>query len=305
MFFDAKRHFPGCSEIPSIWLLENTMIAYKFHFTNFTQGWSELLYRNEEFSNPSDTILQNYINRRLELLATTCALVGVRSSNTDTKRDVTIMELPIEGRGGAWSSSAGPGNPAPGLPSDTEDSFTALSLRLSDGNQNYRTFNMLGIPDQIFQGSTIYPAHLAETKSRLNNWIGAMAMASFGGKFAIAGAPGGKIVAFPDKEPLNQLVCLGIKGTVPDVDTLVTLNGVKPFNKLNRQWRVASKTAGDAVADAYIYLANSSMMNTFGPVEGGKYKMPTFEVKTLNKYTISRITPRKTGVPFVTVRGRR
>jgi hypothetical protein len=281
------------------------MFRFTFHFTNYTQGWSETLFRNENFSNLLDPSFQNYISRRLELLATSCALVGVRASNTNTKRDISILELPLEGRGGAFSSSAGPGDPPPGLPSETEDSFTALLLRLTDGNQNYRNFPLLGLPDHILQASIISPPYLAQVKGRLNNWIGAMTAASLGGKFAQADPAGGRIVEFPAKTPENQLVCLGITGAVPAVGSLITLGSVKPWSQLNRTWRVSSVIPAAGGDPAYIYLARSSGINTFGPVEGGIWKQPTFGVNTLNAYTISRITSRKTGVPFTTVRGRR
>jgi len=276
-----------------------------FFFKNAQQGWSETLYRNNPFG-PSDTIfLQSYINSRLQLLATTCSLIGVRTSNLDSKRDISILDLPTIGRGGVWAYGGNATSEVPGLPTETEDTFTALLLRLSDGQQNYRSFPLLGLPDHIIQYNAVVPGEEALLKNRLNNWIGSMTAASLGGKFQLGTTVSGRISVFSPKVPDNQLVCLGLRGGIPPAGSLVTLNGVKPWRLLNRTWRVSSTTPGDDEADGYIYLSNSDKLNTFGPVQGGTYKSSTYQVNVLNSYTISRVTSRKTGVPFNTVRGRR
>lgn len=281
------------------------MYRITLFFTNSVQGWSETLFRTNGFSNADRIFLEAYINRRLELLANNCSLISVRQSNVDTKRDITIFDLPIGGRRGAWAYGGNATSEDPGTETFTEDTFTALLLRLSDGNQNYRSFAMLGFPDHIFSANIILPNERALVTQRLNNWIGSMTAASLGGKFQSGVTASGKISVFAPKEPENQLVCLGLKGPIPAVGTLVTLGSVMGFPKLNRTWRVASTAAADANADGYIYLAGSAHLNTFGPVQGGTYKQSTFGVNVLNQYTISRLTTRKCGIPFDTVPGRR
>lgn len=282
------------------------MHRYTYYFFNLGQGWTETLYRNNPFG-PGDEILhQNYITRRLEALATTAYLTNVRASNVDTKRDIIITQLPLPGRGGAWGATAAPGSgETAGQATETEDTFTALLLRLSDGGSNFRSFPMLGIPDQIFQGNGIVPAEQAGVNLRLNNWMSAMNQASFGMKAQGVPSATGRISDFPAKTVDNQLVCLGLKGVIPAVGSHVILNGVKPFNNLNRTWRVSETAPAGAGSDGYIFLAGSSKLNTYLPVEGGTYKVPTYGVVLLTQYTISRLTSRKTGVPFATVRGRR
>jgi len=164
---------------------------------------------------------------------------------------------------------------------------------------------MLWFPDHIFSANIVLPGELPLVRSRLNTWINTMTAASMGGKFQNAPGANGRIAVFAAKEATNQLVCLGLKGAIPAVGSLVTLGSVKPFNKLNRTWRVAGTTGGDDDADGYIYLANTQDLNAFGPVQGGTYKQPVFGVNVLNQYTISRLTSRKCGIPFDTVRGRR
>ncbi len=281
------------------------MQRYTFMFENGPQGWSETLYRTEPFASFEQILLDNYTNRRLEALATTCRLVGIRSSNTDSARDILVYPVPLGGRGGAWAYGGDPGGGIPGLATETEDSFTALLLRLTDGARHYRSWPMLGIPDHVFQGGIIVPAEQPLVNSRLNNWIASIQQAGFGMKGQGAPAKTGRIIEFPAKTEDNQLVCLGLKGTLPVVGEHVTLASVKPFNKLNRTFRVSGTSAGIGAVDGYIYLAGTASLNTFGPVEGGTYKVPTFTSYILSSYTISRLTSRRTGVPFSTVRGRR
>lgn len=284
------------------------MFRYTFFLENDTQGWSETFFRAGPFESSAESFLTNYVNRRLELLASACKIVGIRASNTDRPRDIIVYDLPHEGRGGAWALGGGSGSGEPGIATYPEDTFTAILLRLTDGAQHYRTFQMLGMPDHIFAGNRILPSEQALVNSRLNNWIQAVTLAGFGMKLQGAPSATGRIVQYFPKTPTNQLVCLGLKGPIPAVDTLVTLGSVKPFNALNRTWRVAATDPADPDfpgIDGWIYLAGSSTINTYGPVEGGKYKVPTYTVAVLNGYTIGRMTPRKTGVPFTTVRGRR
>lgn len=281
------------------------MYRITFFFKNFEQGWSETLFRSTPFGSSDTIFLQAYINRRLELLATTCVLTSVRMSNVDTKRDITLFDLPSGGRGGTWAYAI-PSADGGGLAKTfTEDQFTALLLRLSDGQQNYRSFPMLGFPDHLFEAGVIVSSEEPLVRSRLNNWIAALTQASLGAKFQGLPAVAGKIVKFHSKEPDNQLVCLGLKGPIPAVGSLVMLGGVKPFRKLNRIFRIAAVAPPEVGDDGSIYLSGTDNLNTYGPVQGGTYKVPTYGVNVLNTYTISRLTSRKTGVPFGTVRGRR
>ena len=281
------------------------MYRYTFFFTNGTQGWSETFFRSSLFGAGEASLMVQYQNRRLELLATTCAMVSIRASNLDNKRDITIYQLPTGGRGGTWVYGGGGSGGDPGLPTETEDSFTALLLRLTDGNQNYRTFPMVGFPDHIFQGGVVVPSENALVTGRLNNWMSAITQASFGMKAQGVPTATGRIVEFPAKTTDNHLVCLGITGTPPAVGSLVTLGGVKPWNKLNRTWRVAEVVPAAGALPAYIFLAATRYLDSYGEVEGGTWKTASYAVQVLNNYTISRLTSRKTGVPFTTVRGRR
>ena len=282
------------------------MFRYTFYYQNYNQGWSETFFRGTQFGTGEGNILENYVINRLQLLSTRCSLVGIRSSNLDSKRDVTIYNVPLAGRGGTWVlDRVQPDGRVAGTETESEDSFTALLLRLTDGNQHYRTFPLLGMPDHVLSGGVVRPDEEALVRARLNGWMGAITQASFGMKLQIAPALSGRIVTFPDKTQDNQLVCLGLSGAAPAQGTLITLGGVKPWRQLNRTWRVASTAPGDVNAASYIYLTRSAGVNTFGPVEGGTYKTPVYSLAVLNAYTISRLTVRKTGVPFGTVRGRR
>jgi len=280
------------------------MYRYTFFFQMYEQGWSETFYRGNQFGPSEANVLENYILNRLQLLSTQCSLRAIRSSNVDTPRDITITPIPLAGRGGSWVYG-GDGS-TPGAPTEPEDSFTALLLRLSDSNQHYRTFPLIGVPDHIYGGGVIIPSEQALVNARLNGWIQAISQAGFGMKLQQAPAVSGRITEFVPKEPDNQLVCLGLKGPIPAVGDLVTLGSVKPWNRLNRTWRVASTAPSTVVGtDGYIYLAKTLSLNSYGPVQGGKYKVPIYNVAVLNQYTISRLTSRRTGVPFMTVRGRR
>lgn len=276
-----------------------------FHFGLDSQGWSETLFRSTPFG-PSDSIfLEAYINRRLELLANDTTLQSVRMSNVDTKRDVVIYPLPIGGRRGAWALAKAGGTLEDLTETFSEDTFTALLVRLTDGQNNYRSFAMLGFPDHIFSGNRVVQSEQALLTSRLNNWIAAMTQASLGGKFQSGATVSGRISVYAPKEPANQLVSLGLRGGIPAIGSLVTLGGMGPFKKLNRTWRVAGTAPGDADADGYIYLKGTQDLNVFGDVPSGNYKASTYNVNVLNSYSISRLTSRKTGISFATVRGRR
>lgn len=281
------------------------MFRYTFDLENETQGWSETFFRANAFTSADQVYMDQYINRRLELMAGSTRIISVRGSNTDTKRDVSIQPLPTGGRYGSWLLARRPEDGGGLERTFPEDSFTALALRLTDGNQNWRNFNMLAFPDHIFVGNQIDPTEEALVRSRLNNWISAVQQAGFGMKAQGVPAASGRIVQFYPKDADNKLVTLGISGVPPAVGTVVTLNGVKPFNDLNRQWRVAKVDAAAGADPAYIYLAGSKKLDAFGTVEGGSWKVPTYALTVLNSYSISRLTSRKTGVPFSTVRGRR
>jgi len=274
------------------------MRRYTFFFTMYQQGWSETFFRAAPFSSGEGALLDNYIQRRCEALSTQCFMVGVRSSDVDTKRDITVHQLPSEGKKGVWAQ-------VDGSPTEPEDSFTALLLRLTDGAQNWRSFPMVGMPDHVFSGGIVTPSEQAMVTLRLNTWMSAITLAGFGMKAQGVPVSTGRIVQFPDKTPDNQLVCLGITGALPAVGSLITLGGVKPWNKLNRTWRVASTIPAAGADPAFIYLAGTQGLNSHGPVEGGTWKQPSFNLAVLNSYIISRMTSRKTGVPFTTVRGRR
>lgn len=282
------------------------MQRYTYYFFSQAQGWTETFYRAAPFSALEEVLHQNYITRRLECMSTSVVMTNIRSSNVDTKRDIIITPLPLPGRGGAWGTPAPAGSSTGGgEQTEPEDSFTALLLRLTDGAANYSSFRMLGIPDHVFSGGGIVESQQATVNSRLNNWMNAITQAGFGMKAQGAPAMAGLINDFAPKTVDNQLVCLGLKGPIPPVGTHVILGSVKPWNKLNKTWRVAATAPASDGSDGFIYLAGSSALNSSGPVEGGKYKVPTYQVAVLQSYTISRLTARKCGVPFVTVHGHR
>lgn len=281
------------------------MHRFTFSFKIYGQGFSETLFRDNAINGFEIPLLENYINKRLSLLCTDAALLSVRSSDVNSARDVVIYQDPTQLRAGTWAYGGLGTSESPGEMTNAEDTFTAVLLRLNNGGNKYRSFPLLGCPDYVFQGNLIVPGERTVLTGRINGWISAMAGAGFGMKGQAAVASSGRIMEFPAKDPLNQLVCLGIDGAPPAIGSLVTLGGVKPFNKLNRQWRVSSVLPAAGELPAYIYLAGSSTLNTYGPVQGGTWKLPTYAVNVLTGYTISRLTSRKTGVPFGTVRGRR
>jgi len=281
------------------------MHRFTFSFRMYGQGWSETLFRENPFGPNENIFLENYINKRLNLLVTDAVLLSVRASNVNSARDVIIYLDPTQLRTGTWALG-GNGTPEnPGTGTNAEDTFTALLLRLSNGGANFRSFPLIGMPDYVTQANIVDPTERPILLGRLNNWIAAMAGASMGMKAQGAVISNGRIVEFPAKTPENQLVCLGITGGPPPVGSIITLSAVKGFPKLNRQWRVSEVIPAVGETPAYIYLAGSAALNTYGPVQGGTWKLPSFGVSTLSQYTVSRLTSRKTGVPFGTVRGRR
>jgi hypothetical protein len=281
------------------------MHRFTFHFSLYGQGFSETLFRNTNFGPLEGYLLDNYIQKRLNLACTDMALLSVRSSDTNATRDITVYLDPTSPKSGTWAYGGDGTSANPGEGTNAEESFTALGLRLTDGGANYRSWAMIGMPDYVYQAAQVKPGEKAILTGRLNAWVAAMSAASFGMKAQGAPTATGRIVEFAPKEEGNQLVCLGLKGPIPAEGTLVTLGSVKPFSKLNRTWRVASTGPAAPGVDGYIYLAGTSDLNTYGAVEGGKYKQSTYSVAPLSQYTISRITSRKSGVPFGTVRGRR
>lgn len=281
------------------------MHRFTFSFSLYGQGFSETLFRDNAINGFEIPLLENYINKRLSLLCTDAALLSVRSSNVDSTRDVVIYQDPTQLRAGTWAYGGLGTTENPGEKTNAEDTFTAILLRMNNGGNKYRSFPLLGVPDYVFQGNIIVPGERPVLTGRLNGWVSAMAGAGFGMKGQAGVAANGRVVEFPAKTEDNQLVCLGITGGPPTVGSLITLGAVKPFNKLNRTWRVSSVVPAAGALPAYVYLSHSSEFNTYGPVEGGTWKQPTFAVNVLTGYTISRLTPRKTGVPFGTVRGRR
>jgi len=281
------------------------MFRYTFHFELYGQGWSETLFRNAALGAGDSGLLENYIQKRMNLAATDVHLLDVRASNLDTARDITVLKDPTVLRTGTWAQGGSGTTADPGGATNSEDTFTALLLRLSDGGTNFRSFPMIGLPDYVLQMNIIDPAERPIISGRLNNWIAAMSGCAFGMKAQGAATASGRIVEFAPKEENNQLVALGITGVPPVVGSHIILGAVKGFPDLNRMWRVSSVVPAAGALPAYIYLAGSDKLNTYGPVQGGTWKTPSYTVQTLTSWAISRLTARKTGVPFGTVRGRR
>jgi len=281
------------------------MHKFIFSFRMYGQGWSETLFRAAPFESGQGVFLDNYITKRLHLLTTDAAITSVRASNVDTPRDIIIYLDPTTPRRGTWVEGGDVGTATPGTDTNAENTFSSLLTRLSDGGSNFRSFKIVGLPDYVTQGNIVVPAENPILRNRLNSWIQAMSTAGFGMKSQGAAAAAGRIVQFFPKTPENQLVCLGITGGALAAGDYVTLGKVKGFPKLNRQWKVAEYVAPVGDDPAYIYLAGSSALNTFGPVQDGTWKKKTFGLTVLSQYTISGLRARKTGVPFGTVRGRR
>lgn len=276
-----------------------------FAFKLYGQGWTETLFRAAPFESGQSVFLDNYITKRLHLLTTDGALTSVRASNVDTARDIIIYQDATQARRGTWVEGGDVGTATPGTETNAENSFASVLLRLSDGGANFRTFKMPGLPDYVTQGNLIVPGEQPVLRGRLNAWIQAMSTAGMGMKSQGAVAAEGRIVQFFPKVTDNPLVCLGIDGGLPTAGQYVTLGAVKGFPKLNRTWKVAASGAAVGEDPAFIYLAGSGQLNTFGPVQGGTWKRKTFGLTVLSQYTITRLTARKTGIPFGTVRGRR
>jgi hypothetical protein len=281
------------------------MLHYSFHFKLYGQGFTENLYRANAFGSGEAVLLDNYIAKRMQLGCYDLRLLSVRASDVDKKRDVIVYKDATTTVNGTWTDPAQATTDNPTGLTNAEDSFTALLLRLSDGGSNFRTFKMLGLPDYAYQNNVIIPSERPFLTSRLNDFMAAMNGAGLGMKAQGLASATGRIVKFFPKTVENPLVCLGITGPLPAPGSLVILSSVKGFPKLNKTWRVSDSDVEDAPDPAYIYLAGSAELNTFGPVQGGTWKAPTYEVKVLNKWSITRVTSRKTGVPFDTVRGRR
>lgn len=176
-------------------------VKYVFFFRNNEQGWSESFYRSAFFDAGGQVILDNYIQRRLNLLSTNCSLISVRASDVNTARDVTIKEIPTAGMPGTWVY----GSADPTAPNSVA---SAILLRLTDGAQHYRNFNMLGIPDHVISDNVVPPAEEAILRGRLNTWMGAINTASFTMKINALPALSGRILAYGVQDDVNQLVKL-------------------------------------------------------------------------------------------------
>jgi len=274
------------------------MRRYTFFFKNSKQGWSETFFRANAFEGSGSGLLEAYIVNRLALMATTCSLESVRSSDVGNPRDITVFPIPTGGRFGTWVYGAGDDT-------FTNDPACAILLRLTDGANNFRSFPLLGVSDHLLSFNQIVPSEVPNLTGRLNNWIAAVNAAGFGMKKQDAPTSSGRVVKFFPKTDDNQMVCLGLDGVIPGPGTAVILGAVKGFPELNRLWKVASSGPAVGGEPGFIYLRGSTHINTYGPVEGGTYKVPAYSLSVLNSYSISRLTTRKTGVPFGTVRGRR
>lgn len=276
-----------------------------FEFELYGQGFSETLFRADPFAPTNLINLEDYLQKRMNLMCTDGTLTSVRMSNVDNPRDIIIYLDDTQKRRGTFAAPGGPTTVNPGSETNADNVFTAVLLRLSGGNTQFRTFKMLGVPDDIVTGNALFPSRSPDFRNRLNLWMQAMSGAALGMKAQGAPAATGRIVKFFPKTDDNNLICLGVDGPLPAVGSYVTLGSVKGFPKLNRKWKIASNGPAAAPDPQFIYLAGSKQLSVSGPVEGGTWKAPTYGLTVLTAYTVSRLTSRKTGVPFGVVRGRR
>lgn len=267
-------------------------VKVNFFFRYKAQGWSESFYRSAAFAGSDLVLMQNYINMRMKLAATQVQLISVRQSDVNSARDVTIYPIPLAGISGTWVY---------GTDGDTGPNQTASSvlLRLSDNAQHYRSMNLLGLPDHIIADNVIDPAEEALLNGRLNDWLGAVTSAGFTMRINSAPAISGVIDSFGPQTDAAPLVKIVTASPLPPKDSLVQITGSKPWRLLNRMWRVAASGAGQ------FSLAGSKSFQVFGEVEGGKYRVPVYTYAAIASYTTSRVSVRKTGVPFGVQRGRR
>jgi hypothetical protein len=267
-------------------------VKMNFFFRYGAQGWSESFYRYSNFNSGDGVLLDNYINKRMKLASTQVTLISVRSSDVDTPRDVTIKDIGINGMDGTWVYGAA----QPTAPNQTAQ---AVLLRMTDGAQHYRTFNLLGIPDHIILDNMIDPDEAALLKGRLDEWQASITAASFQMRLVAQPTIFGEVQSYGVQTDAAPLVKLVTTQAPPAKGSLIQVYQSKPWKLLNRVWRVASSTGG------VIALAGSKSLQAFGEVEGGRWRVPAYSYAVLSGYTLARVSVRKTGVPFGVQRGRR
>jgi len=263
-----------------------------FYFKYLEQGWSESFYRSSAFTGSDTALLDQYLNRRMKLASTEVNLISVRTSDVNSARDVEITEIPFGGIWGSWVYDAN-GNTAP------NQTAQAILLRLSDGAQHYRSFQMLGLPDHVIQDNTINEDEEAILRGRLNDWRDAIAQAGFQMRINSAPTVFGLIDGYGTQTDAAPLVKILTTATLPAKGDLIQISGSQPWKMLNRTWRVAASGGGQ------FSLARSKALQVYGEVEGGKWKKPVYAYPGITSYTYGRVSVRKTGVPFGVQRGRR
>lgn len=268
-------------------------VKVNFFFKYKTQGWSETFYRSAAFSGSDLVLMEAYIRFRMKLASTQVTLISVRQSDVNSARDVTIYELPTAGISGTWVYGG------EALPTGPQQTAASILLRLTDGAQHYRSFNLLGCPDHIVEDNVILPAEEALLRGRLNDWLGGITSAGFTIRINAAPVVSGVIDSFGAQTDAAPLVKINTTGALPPKDSLVQITGSKPWRLLNRTWRVAASGAGQ------FSLSGSKALQVFGEVEGGKYRVPVYSYAAISAYSIARVSVRKTGVPFGVQRGRR
>jgi hypothetical protein len=267
-------------------------VKVNFFFQYLGQGWSESFYRSGPFTGSDQVLMTNYITKRMKLASTEINLISVRTSDVNSARDVIITDIGIDPVPGTWVyKTADPTGP--------NQTAQAILLRLSDNAQHYRTFNLLGLPDHIIQDNQVVPTEVPLLKGRLDDWRDAIASAGFQMRINAPSATTGTIDTFGAQTDLAPLVKINTTGALPAKGALVQITGSKPWRLLNRTWRVAASGAGQ------FSLSNSKSLQCFGEVEGGKYKVPTYNYVSILSYTYGRVSVRRTGIPFGLQHGRR
>jgi len=275
------------------------------HYEMYGQGWTDTFFRAAPFDANQRIFLDDFINKRLALLCTDGFIVGVRGSTVGNPRDITIYLDETQQRKGTWSAPGGATTANPNGLTQPDTVFTSLLTRLNDGGANFRSWKLLGIPDEIVAANIIPPSQNPDLRARLNAFIQSMSGAGIGMKAQGAATASGRIVKFFPKTEDNQLVCLGITGAVPAPGSYIIVGTVKGFPELNRKWKVSDSGPAAGGEPAFVFLKGSDKLNTFGPVQDGVWKAPTYALAVLNQYTVSRLSARKPGVSFTVVPGRR
>jgi len=272
-------------------------VKYILKLSYAGQGWSEEFYRNTYVPNDSLSLLSAYIIARQALLATQCTIISLRASDVNTARDVRIFPTPVGGFPGSWAYlPVGATTPLATAPHQVD---SALALRLSDGLNHFRNFGLLGLPDHVVADSIVVPAEEAMLNSRITAWLATVQALGFSMRIQLAPTVSGPIATFGTQTLESQLVKIVTPAALPANGTHVQIKTCKPFSSLNRIWKVAESGAGQ------FSLVGSSKWRVFNPVESGTWQIPVYDYALISQYTISRVSTRKTGIPFGQQRGRR